>query len=85
MKQDVERQLISVFITKKNRVVIQFKENVIVEPLLQGDESRNSNTIYTADSDEPFFSSDPITSFVVSPILDFAGTGDSSVSYELNK
>lgn len=53
MKQDSERQLVSLFISKKNRVVIKFKENVIVEPALQGDESRNSNTIYTADSDEP--------------------------------
>jgi hypothetical protein len=52
-RPDVERKLVSIFITKKNRVVIRFKENVLVEPLLQGDESRNSNTIYTADSDEP--------------------------------
>lgn len=52
-RPDVERQLVSIHITKKNRIVIRFKENVLVEPLLQGDESRNSNTIYTADSDEP--------------------------------
>ncbi len=52
MTTEVERQLVSIHINKVGRVIIQFKENVIAEPLKIGDENRKSNTIYTADSDE---------------------------------